>query len=117
MSVSIVAADSTRMVVKVPASIRLKARASRQSSELAAKKSMAVPAKTMVCEKCCFDIDNRRSAANQGIGTRVAAAPHRMWSASLAASSPTPFRNDEFIFDNQGRPKKYSPGIGAIPRL
>ena len=105
MRVSIVAADSTRRVVKVAASISLGAKASRQRIEFAAKQSMAVPAKTIVREKCCFDIDDRTSAPNQAIDDR-AAAPHRMCSASLAASSPTPFRNDEFILDSQGRPKK-----------
>src|SRR5690349_4463657 len=105
MRVSIVAAESTRRVVNVAASISLGAKASRQRIELAAKQSMAVAAKPTVREKCCFDIDNRTSAPTHA-NADGAAALLRMCSASRAASFPTPFRNDEFILHSQGRPKK-----------
>ena len=38
-----------------------------------------------------------------------------MRSAIRAASSPTPDKNEEFILDSHGRPKKYTPGTGATP--
>ena len=34
---------------------------------------------------------------------------------SPAASSPTPDRNEEFIFDSHCRPRKYSPGTFEMP--
>ncbi len=40
-----------------------------------------------------------------------------MWSASTAASSPTPDRNEEFSFDSHCRPRKYRPGTDVMPLL
>jgi len=38
-----------------------------------------------------------------------------MWSASTAASSPTPDRNDDFIFESHCRPRQYRPGPSVMP--
>src|SRR5262249_20698609 len=38
-----------------------------------------------------------------------------IWSASRAASSPTPDKNEETILDNHCRPIKYMPGTSVMP--
>src|SRR5215831_3106487 len=38
-----------------------------------------------------------------------------IWSASRAASSPTPDKNEEVILDNHCRPIKYMPGTSVMP--
>src|SRR5262245_15711592 len=38
-----------------------------------------------------------------------------IWSASLAASSPTPDKNEDVILDNHCRPIKYMPGTSVMP--
>src|SRR5262245_24443910 len=101
------APDPTRSVVNVAASTSRGAKAKRQSSELAAKQSIAAAVSTRV----------GKGIPPFGAGTGpwlmmvrqilVGAAPREwMCSAIRAASSPTPDKKEELIFDSQGRPKK-----------
>ncbi len=97
-----------RRLVNVAASTSPGARAKRHSNELAAKHSIAAA----VSIKVRSDVP----VVGAGAGLRcminrhavAALAIQRWWmcSAILAASSPTPDKNEEFILDNQGRPRK-----------
>ena len=106
MRMSIVAAERTRRVVKVAASINLGARASRQRSELAAKHSIApLRQNDGARDRDCL-LRYRRSETRRNLVSGPLPDIPAIWSASRAASSPTPARNDEFILDSQCRPRK-----------
>ena len=72
------------------------------------------------------DHDRRQTPVNRFTFPRIFPATERrkrggiqpraaMWSASTAASSPTPDRKAEFIFDSHCRPRKYRPGTSVMP--
>src|SRR4029077_7802150 len=102
MRLSIAAAERTRNVVKVAASISAGPSANRHRIEFAAKQSMATLVKMTVRSEGRFGIVRGQTLADAGVVDRI-------WSANRAASSATPARKDEFILDNHGRPKKYKP--------
>ena len=102
------AADSTRTVVNVAASMSLGAKAKRHSSELAAKQSIAAAVSIRVLggNPCVLAGAGFRCM----IDRQAVAAPgtQRCWMCSAIPGSiiPNTDKNEEFILDSHGRPRK-----------
>jgi hypothetical protein len=99
---SIAAPKSTLTVVKLAASIKPGASAKRHRIELAAKQSIAAAISTIDRGDILSRAHPYDTASINGWRSHLL----RMTSARRAASSPTPDRNEEFILESQGKPRK-----------